>query len=198
MGYNVYSNCGIGLAGGTNPGITRTHNVDGWRAPNQPDPLPCCEPQQVRSWELENLLNGMQTVIDPLLTSIDSKTESRTKALQVLIALNEGKFDVSEISDKGSYNGALALSALWSTVTGIIKDNNKYLFVQGYQTSGTLTNAPYLIGKSDLTGTYIAALPCKWYLIEPDMYDSTDWAYVQFFSNTHINWLYFDPANFVI
>lgn len=52
------------------PNTPLTPDVPGWRAPNQPVTVPCCQPQNTRSWDLENLVQGMETIIQPLLEGI--------------------------------------------------------------------------------------------------------------------------------
>ena len=48
---------------------TMTPNVAGWTAPYIPTVLPCCEMPQVRNFVEESILQGLETVITPLMSN---------------------------------------------------------------------------------------------------------------------------------
>lgn len=50
----------------------QTPNVDGWRAPDQPEKVSNLQPQIYRNFDLENIYWGLQTVITPLIEKIVS------------------------------------------------------------------------------------------------------------------------------
>jgi len=53
---------------------TLTPNVAGWVAPYIPTVLPCCEMPQVRNFVEESILQGLQTIITPLITTSSQNT----------------------------------------------------------------------------------------------------------------------------
>ena len=48
----------------------QTPNVDGWRAPDQPEKVSNLQPQIYRNFDLENIYWGLQTVITPLMEKV--------------------------------------------------------------------------------------------------------------------------------
>ena len=201
-GYDVYDSCPVTLNGMTNPNVSKTPDADGWRAPNQPDPLPCCEPQQVRSWELENLLQGMKTRIDPLLTLIEAHTAKIKSGLvsSIMIAINNGYLDAASVVNKGTIAPPLPASGKFSTLTGIAGLNDGEIFVfSGHLQSGVSASNPVAtIGKTDLTEVYYPVDLNRFYCLSKAQFNSDDWAFQQFFSNAEIDWMIIDTTNYTL
>jgi hypothetical protein len=60
---------------------TMTPNVSGWVAPYIPTVLPCCEMPQVRNFVEESILQGLETIITPLISTSSTNTTSILTAI---------------------------------------------------------------------------------------------------------------------
>lgn len=81
---------------------TMTPNVAGWVAPYIPTVLPCCEMPQVRNFVEESILQGLETVITPIITN----TQNLVSVMQ-----NDLGLILDEMSNNTSYTQDMDTSA---------------------------------------------------------------------------------------
>jgi len=87
---------------------TLTPNVAGWVAPYIPTVLPCCEMPQVRNFVEESILQGLETIITPLISTSSSNTTSILTAILADNTYNQS-VDIS-----GTYTLTAELTAIGS------------------------------------------------------------------------------------
>jgi hypothetical protein len=119
---------------------TLTPNVAGWVAPYIPTVLPCCEMPQVRNFVEESILQGLETIITPLISTSSTNTTSILNAILADNTYNQsvdisGTYTLtSELIAIGS--GACLQVVLIAPVNGVnvsIRGGGK-IFVPPYST----------------------------------------------------------------
>jgi hypothetical protein len=94
-----------------------TPNVAGWVAPYIPTVLPCCEMPQVRNFVEESILQGLQTIITPLIsTSSANTTQIAIDIAAIYDAISENNSYQQNIDISKNFTLPLTSTALPSNI----------------------------------------------------------------------------------
>jgi hypothetical protein len=90
-----------------------TPNVAGWTAPYIPTVLPCCEMPQVRNFVEESILQGLETVITPLMQGNSTLlTVIETDLVSIDSRLSESNAYAQTMDTSATFTLPLAITTL--------------------------------------------------------------------------------------
>ena len=94
---------------------TMTPNVAGWTAPYIPTVLPCCEMPQVRNFVEESILQGLETVITPLLQGNSSQISAIASDISLILTAITSANNYTQTQDQtGKYTMTATVAAIGS------------------------------------------------------------------------------------